>query len=194
MCEVLPHGKVRFACCDTRVGCQVYSALFNHPTHVMIFVTEWSPIHSDQTTSWLAVKVLPLLYLHADSGITKENDVHHQVNGSVRGAGGVSPLLPSAGGRVPLPLGLRLGWEFLHGHYWCNEKVCIHLYSYLCLFEPTSHFGQVLHPPMLWNMCFPLFFRYVHQVDAVLLSHPDPLHLGALPYAVGKLGDRKSVV
>lgn len=30
--------------------------------------------------------------------------------------------------------------------------------------------------------------RHVHQVDAVLLSHPDPIHLGALPYAVGKLG------
>lgn len=30
--------------------------------------------------------------------------------------------------------------------------------------------------------------RYVHQVDAVLISHPDPIHLGALPYAVGKLG------
>lgn len=30
--------------------------------------------------------------------------------------------------------------------------------------------------------------RYVHQVDAVLLSHPDHVHLGALPYAVGKLG------
>lgn len=30
--------------------------------------------------------------------------------------------------------------------------------------------------------------RHVHQIDAVLLSHPDPLHLGALPYAVGKLG------
>ncbi|KAM9067355.1 cleavage and polyadenylation specificity factor subunit 2 isoform X2 [Antechinus flavipes] len=30
--------------------------------------------------------------------------------------------------------------------------------------------------------------KHVHQVDAVLLSHPDPLHLGALPYAVGKLG------
>ncbi|CAB1339891.1 unnamed protein product [Coregonus sp. 'balchen'] len=29
---------------------------------------------------------------------------------------------------------------------------------------------------------------YLLQVDAVLLSHPDPLHLGALPYAVGKLG------
>ena len=25
-------------------------------------------------------------------------------------------------------------------------------------------------------------------MDAVLLSHPDPIHLGALPYAVGKLG------
>lgn len=35
-----------------------------------------------------------------------------------------------------------------------------------------------------WS-CFP---RHVHQIDAVLLSHPDPLHLGALPYAVGKLG------
>lgn len=30
--------------------------------------------------------------------------------------------------------------------------------------------------------------RHVHQIDAVLLSHPDPLHLGALPFAVGKLG------
>ena len=26
------------------------------------------------------------------------------------------------------------------------------------------------------------------QIDAVLLSHPDPVHLGALPYLVGKLG------
>lgn len=33
-----------------------------------------------------------------------------------------------------------------------------------------------------------VLLRYVHQVDAVLLSHPDPIHLGALPYAVGKLG------
>ncbi|KAJ1105298.1 hypothetical protein NDU88_002706 [Pleurodeles waltl] len=30
--------------------------------------------------------------------------------------------------------------------------------------------------------------KHAHQVDAVLLSHPDPVHLGALPYAVGKLG------
>ena len=26
------------------------------------------------------------------------------------------------------------------------------------------------------------------QVDAVLLTYPDPLHLGALPYLVGKSG------
>lgn len=30
--------------------------------------------------------------------------------------------------------------------------------------------------------------KYVNKIDAVLLSHPDNLHLGALPYAVGKLG------
>lgn len=28
--------------------------------------------------------------------------------------------------------------------------------------------------------------RHIHQVDAVLLSYPDILHLGALPYVVGK--------
>lgn len=31
-------------------------------------------------------------------------------------------------------------------------------------------------------------FRHVNNIDAVLLSHSDPLHLGALPYAVGQLG------
>ncbi|XP_063222621.1 probable cleavage and polyadenylation specificity factor subunit 2 [Bacillus rossius redtenbacheri] len=30
--------------------------------------------------------------------------------------------------------------------------------------------------------------RHVHQIDVVLLSYPDPLHLGALPYLVGKCG------
>ncbi|XP_053969737.1 probable cleavage and polyadenylation specificity factor subunit 2 [Anastrepha ludens] len=30
--------------------------------------------------------------------------------------------------------------------------------------------------------------RHVHTIDAVLLSHPDVFHLGALPYLVGKLG------
>ena len=30
--------------------------------------------------------------------------------------------------------------------------------------------------------------KHVHKIDAVLLSYPDNLHLGALPYAVGKLG------
>ncbi|VVC44191.1 Cleavage and polyadenylation specificity factor 2, C-terminal,Metallo-beta-lactamase,Zn-dependent metallo- [Cinara cedri] len=30
--------------------------------------------------------------------------------------------------------------------------------------------------------------RYIPQIDAVLLSHPDKFHLGALPYLVGKCG------
>lgn len=30
--------------------------------------------------------------------------------------------------------------------------------------------------------------RHVHQIDAVLISYPDIMHLGALPYLVGKLG------
>ena len=29
---------------------------------------------------------------------------------------------------------------------------------------------------------------YLHEIDAVLLSHPDLYHLGALPYLVGKCG------
>lgn len=35
---------------------------------------------------------------------------------------------------------------------------------------------------------FVFYFRHINQIDAVLLSHPDVLHLGALPYAVGSLG------
>ena len=31
-------------------------------------------------------------------------------------------------------------------------------------------------------------FQVVGKIDAVLLSYPDCPHLGALPYAVGKLG------
>ncbi len=33
-----------------------------------------------------------------------------------------------------------------------------------------------------------IFFRHLPQIDAVLLSYPDPQHLGALPYLVGKCG------
>lgn len=44
-----------------------------------------------------------------------------------------------------------------------------------------------------WDEKFDMEFirelkRHVNSIDAVLLSHSDPLHLGALPYAVGKLG------
>lgn len=33
-----------------------------------------------------------------------------------------------------------------------------------------------------------LMFRVASSIDAVLLSHPDTLHLGALPYAVKQFG------
>lgn len=38
------------------------------------------------------------------------------------------------------------------------------------------------------NIYFGSCSRHINSIDAVLLSHSDPLHLGALPYAVGKLG------
>lgn len=33
-----------------------------------------------------------------------------------------------------------------------------------------------------------MVFRVASSIDAVLLSHPDTLHLGALPYAMKQLG------
>ncbi|KAL0869390.1 hypothetical protein ABMA27_007630 [Loxostege sticticalis] len=44
-----------------------------------------------------------------------------------------------------------------------------------------------------WDEKFDMDFikelkRHINSIDAVLISHSDPLHLGALPYAVGKLG------
>ena len=30
--------------------------------------------------------------------------------------------------------------------------------------------------------------RHARQIDAILISHPSPMHLGLLPYAVTKLG------
>ncbi|CAB3248618.1 unnamed protein product [Arctia plantaginis] len=44
-----------------------------------------------------------------------------------------------------------------------------------------------------WDEKFDMDFirelkRHINTIDAVLISHSDPLHLGALPYAVGKLG------
>ncbi|KAJ8724145.1 hypothetical protein PYW07_008125 [Mythimna separata] len=44
-----------------------------------------------------------------------------------------------------------------------------------------------------WDEKFDIDFikelkRHINTIDAVLISHSDPIHLGALPYAVGKLG------
>ena len=60
----------------------------------------------------------------------------------------------------------------------------------LCMHSQNSSNREYVTPyrTLFTNFCCPSFCRHVHQVDAVLLSHPDPLHLGALPYAVGKMG------
>ncbi|ESO87744.1 hypothetical protein LOTGIDRAFT_219936 [Lottia gigantea] len=44
-----------------------------------------------------------------------------------------------------------------------------------------------------WNENFDMSMlkelkRHIHQIDAVLLSYPDNIHLGALPYLIGKCG------
>lgn len=46
---------------------------------------------------------------------------------------------------------------------------------------------MIIYRRALTKNCI-FFLRYIHQIDAVLLSHPDGFHLGALPYLVGKCG------
>ena len=41
---------------------------------------------------------------------------------------------------------------------------------------------------LLFLHCYFSIIRHIHQIDAILLSHPDVVHLGALPYVVGRLG------
>lgn len=41
---------------------------------------------------------------------------------------------------------------------------------------------------VFWLPIGTIYYRHINSIDAVLLSHSDPLHLGALPYAIGKLG------
>ncbi len=42
----------------------------------------------------------------------------------------------------------------------------------------------------MWRTSYIFFYfcRHLPQIDAVLLTYPDPLHLGALPYLVGHCG------
>lgn len=59
----------------------------------------------------------------------------------------------------------------------------------------SQHIGYLPSPAAgvltIW-VCYPscnvFFTRLLPQVDLVLLSHPDPSHIGALPYLVRKAG------
>jgi Cft2 family RNA processing exonuclease len=46
---------------------------------------------------------------------------------------------------------------------------------------------STVHKSIL-SQVLPFACRHLHHIDAILLSHPDACHLGALPYLVGKLG------
>lgn len=64
--------------------------------------------------------------------------------------------------------------------------------------KPRFHFAKIADlsspPPPLQkkksvitvnNFLF-YIYRHAHQIDAILLTYPDHIHLGALPYLIGK--------
>lgn len=87
--------------------------------------------------------------------VRNHNDFHHQTDGSVRRTGGICSVLPVTGGRVSLPAGLRLGWEFLHGHHRFPEAVrddpnILDLFPrVLCLIFVPSLLGMCIR----WTRC-----------------------------------------
>ena len=50
------------------------------------------------------------------------------------------------------------------------------------LFCAISKFSSS-NPILFFNRY--VFYRHAHQIDAILLTYPDHIHLGALPYLVG---------
>lgn len=70
---------------------------------------------------------------------------------------------------------LDCGWDEKFDENFIKE---LRKYEIFCKFEIS------------WIQLIIMFhvFRHLPLIDAVLLSHPDVLHLGALPYLVGKCG------
>jgi Cft2 family RNA processing exonuclease len=58
-------------------------------------------------------------------------------------------------------------------NFFCEHNTSTHVFTCVHTLSQPIHFLDLLR-------------RYVHQIDAVLLSYPDHHHLGALPYMVGK--------
>lgn len=63
--------------------------------------------------------------------------------------------------------------------------------------KPQIHFAKIADlsppPPPPQKMCVITVnnfqfnvYRHAHQIDAILLTYPDHIHLGALPYLIGK--------
>lgn len=107
-----------------------------------------------------------------NSKVSREesDDVHYQVHGSLWSQGRNTAVLFTPGRWLLSSSGLRLGWELLSNH--CRQHKAV----------------IITWPTWALFTCHTYVRSHVHQIDAVLLSHPDVMHLGALPYAVGKLG------
>ena len=84
-------------------------------------------------------------------------------------------MLPPSGRRVPFSTRLRLGRKLFQTNHRQHKTVRHHKYT-------RGHDVSRDPVPIL-----SLSLRHINQIDAVLLSHPDVVHLGALPYVVGKL-------
>ena len=89
-------------------------------------------------------------------------------------------MLPPSGGRVPFSTRLRLGRKLFQRNHRQHKTVRQHKHT-------RGHHVSRDTVPIL-SLSLSLSLRHINQIDAVLLSHPDVVHLGALPYVVGKLG------
>lgn len=52
--------------------------------------------------------------------------------------------------------------------------------QFIFFYHARLHYSLHIFNKITWGLCF----RVASKIDAVLLSHPDVIHLGALPYAM----------
>ena len=78
-----------------------------------------------------------------------------------------NPLICS-GRRVSVPVGLWMGRDVQHARR--GQHRCVRIFT------------------ISVDTCHSLSSRHASVIDAVIISHPDLAHVGALPYAYAKLG------
>lgn len=106
-------------------GCVCFLCWLNWMTFRRVALTHKEPRALRVSRKGFVVRITCKHKSYISARQLKNHDVHYQADSRVRGSGGVCPLLPAAGGWIPLPLGLRVGWELLHGNHRCYEEVGI---------------------------------------------------------------------